>query len=320
MKQYLLRRAGGTLVTLLLVTIIVFLGVHALPGDPALVLSGEQGAMDPQILAQLRHSYGLDQPLLIQYFKWMWLLLHGDFGLSIRWGDPVLSLVASRISITLEIGVLSMVIAVLLGTVIGVVAAVNRGKLADHLGNLVGLIGLSIPHFWVGLLLIALLAVRFKLLPASGWVPFNENPVENLRHIAMPAVVLGSGLVAIVMRQTRSTMIQTLSEDFIRTARAKGLPERVVIVRHALRNSLLTVSTVVGLQLGVLLAGSVVTEQIFLIPGFGKLMVDSVDARDYPAIQAVALFSAVGYVVLNFLVDILYSVLNPRIRLHGGRS
>jgi peptide/nickel transport system permease protein len=320
MKQYLFRRAGGTLVTLLLVTIIVFLGVHALPGDPALVLSGEQGAMDPQLLAQIRHGYGLDQPLPIQYLKWMWLLLHGDFGLSIRWGNPVLSLVAARISITLEIAVLSMVMAVLLGMVIGVVAAVHRGKLADHLGNLVGLVGLSIPHFWVGLLLIALLAVRFKLLPASGWVPFNENPVENLRHIAMPAVVLGSGLVAIVMRQTRSTMIQTLSEDFIRTARAKGLPEWVVIVRHALRNSLLTVSTVVGLQLGVLLAGSVVTEQIFLIPGFGKLMVDSVNARDYPAIQAVALFSAVGYVVINFLVDVLYSVLNPRIRLHGGPS
>lgn len=306
--------------TLLLVTVIVFLGVHALPGDPALVLSGEQGAMNPRLLAELRHSYGLDQPLLVQYVKWIWHLLHGDFGLSIRWGPPVLSVVASRIPITLQVAAWSMLIAVTIGMFIGVVAAVYRDKFADHVGNLVGLVGLSIPHFWVGLLLIAFLAVRLKLLPASGWVPFTESPVQNLRHVAMPAVVLASGLVAIVMRQTRSTMVQTLSEDFVRTARAKGLPERVVIVRHALRNSLLTVATVVGLQLGILLAGSVVTEQIFLIPGFGKLMVDSVDARDYPVIQAVALFSAVGYVLINFLVDVLYSILNPRIRLQGGQS
>lgn len=306
--------------TLLLVSIIVFLGVHALPGDPALVLSGQQDALDPRLLAQLRHSYGLDQPLPVQYAKWMGQIFQGNFGLSIRWGAPVLSVVVSRISITLELALLSLFIAVVVGMVIGVLAAVYRGKFPDHAGNFVGLVGLSIPHFWVGLLLIALLAVKLKLLPASGWVPLSEDPVQNLRYAAMPAIVLGSGLVAIVMRQTRSTMVQTLSEDFIRTARAKGLPERVVVIRHALRNSLLTVSTVIGLQLGILLAGSVVTEQIFLIPGFGKLMVDSVNARDYPVIQAVALISAIGYVIVNFLVDVLYSVLNPRIRLHGGQT
>jgi peptide/nickel transport system permease protein len=205
----------------------------------------------------------------------------------------------------------------LVGIPIGVLAAVHRGRWPDHLGNALTLTGMSVPNFWVGLILIAVFAVRFDLFPASGFVSFADDPVANLQHLVLPAVVLGVGLAAVIMRQTRSSMVQTLGADFIRTARAKGLSEWSVIVRHALRNSLLTVTTILGLQLGLLIAGSVVTEQIFLIPGFGKLIIDAVATRDYPVIQAVTLLAAVAYIVVNLLVDVLYTVLNPRVRLEA---
>ncbi len=315
MIRYVAKRMAGSIVTLLLASMIVFMGVQALPGDPALAISGQEGARDPELLEAIRVRYGLDRALPVQYVTWLGLVLQGDFGQSIRSGISVLDVVAPRIPITLQLAGWSMVVALLIGIPTGVIAAVRRGRPADHAANAFALSGLSIPNFWLGLILIATFAVNVSWMPSSGFVPFFTDPFENLRHLALPALVLGTGLAAIVMRQTRSSMIQSLSEDYIRTATAKGITNSRVIIRHALRNSLLTVVTIVGLQLGVLISGSVVTEQIFLIPGFGRLIIEAVTARDYPVIMAVALLSAVAYVVINFAVDILYSILNPRIRL-----
>lgn len=302
------------LLTVLLASVIVFLGVQALPGDPALSLAGQEGARNPELLAAIRNEYGLDRPLIVQYVIWVGHLLQGNFGTSIRTGLPVSQVVIERIPITIELGLLSILVAVLVGVAAGVIAAKYRGGTADYVSSTFALMAMSIPHFWLGLMLISLLAVHWEVLPSSGYVPFVEDPVENLRHMLLPVIVLGSGIAGVITRQTRSSMIQTLEEDFIRTAYAKGLTEMRILVRHVLRNSLLTVVTIVGLQLGVLIGGSVVTEQVFLIPGFGKLIIDAVATRDYPVIQAVALLSAVGYVVLNLLVDVSYSALNPRIR------
>ncbi|TDC47890.1 ABC transporter permease [Jiangella ureilytica] len=317
MTAYVMRRAGWAIVTLLLASVVVFIGAHALPGDPALALAGQEGARDPELLAAIRERYGLDQPLPAQYVAWLGQVLQGDFGQSIRTSLPVADMVADRVPVTLQLAACSLLIAMLVGIPIGVLAAVYRGRWPDHLGNALTLTGMSVPNFWVGLILIAVFAVQFGIFPASGFVAFADDPVANLQHLVLPSVVLGMGLSAVIMRQTRSSMVQTLSADFIRTARAKGLSEWSVVVRHALRNSLLTVTTILGLQLGLLIAGSVVTEQIFLIPGFGKLIIDAVATRDYPVIQAVTLLAAVAYIVVNLLVDVLYTVLNPRVRLEA---
>jgi peptide/nickel transport system permease protein len=218
---------------------------------------------------------------------------------------------------TIELAGLALLIGSLIGIVTGVIAAVRRGKLSDYLSNGVALVGLSVPHFWLGLLLIILFAVKLHWLPSGGYVPFGENPLENLRHLLMPAVVLGTGLSAVVMRQMRSAMIDSLGADYIRTARAKGLSEWTVVCRHALRNSLITVTTVIGLQLGALISGAVITETIFQIAGFGRLTIDAVNQRDYALIQGVVIVAAAGYVVVNLTVDVLYSFLNPRIRVAG---
>jgi peptide/nickel transport system permease protein len=307
-------------ITLLLASVVVFLGVHALPGDPALALSGQEGARNPELLAEIRERYGLDRPLPVQYGAWLTQIVQGDLGQSIRTRLPVNEMVADRIPITIQLAGWSLLFSIAIGIPFGVVAAVRRGKLPDHLGTAFALTGMSVPNFWVGLILITVFAVKLQVLPASGFVPFTVDPVENLRHLLLPAIVLGTGLAAVIMRQTRSSMIQTLSDDFIRTARAKGISELAVVLRHGLRNSMLTVVTIIGLQLGVLIAGSVVTEQIFLIPGFGKLIIEAVTTRDYPVIQAVALLSAAAYIVVNFAVDVLYTVLNPRVRLEKEGS
>jgi peptide/nickel transport system permease protein len=316
MRGFLLRRVGAALIVLFLASILVFAGVRALPGDPALALAGEN--RDPAALAQIRSKYGLDQPVPVQYVKWLGNALRGDLGTSTKSGLPVTETIADRIPITLELAILSMLFAVILGVSAGVVAAVKRGSPADYATSSLALFGLSIPHFWLGLLLILIFAVKLQILPASGYVPFLEDPVENLRRMVMPAFVLGTGFSAVVMRQMRSSMLESLSADYVRTARAKGLSEREVIGIHALRNSLITVVTLVGLQVGALISGAVITEQIFVIPGFGKLTIDSVLQRDFAVIQGVVLVAAAGYVVVNLVVDLLYSVLNPRIRVSAA--
>jgi peptide/nickel transport system permease protein len=316
-RRYLLNRAWQSLVTLFLATVVVFLGVRALPGDPALALAGEDRT--PEALAAIRQQYGLDQSLPVQFWHFASNVLHGDLGISIRTGASVTSMLRTALPVTIELSVLAILLATFLGVGAGVVAAVRRGRPAEWFANAVALIGLSVPHFWLGLIAILYLSVATGLFPASGFVPLLEDPIGNLHHILLPAVILGTGLSAVIMRQTRSSMLDSLSTDYVRTAKAKGLPPRVVIGRHALRNSLIVVVTIVGLQLGGLISGAVVTEQIFGLPGFGKMTIDAVFQRDYPVIQAVVLVTATSYIVINFLVDLLYSFIDPRIRV-GGES
>ena len=314
MGGFLLRKAGAALVVLFLASMVVFAGVRALPGDPALALGGED--RDPAVLAEIRHKYGLDEPVPVQYAKWAWLALQGDLGTDSR-QLSVSHTIVTRIPITLELAGLAILIGMLIGIPAGVIAAVRRGKGSDYAATSGALVGLSIPHFWLGLMLIIVFAVDLQWFPAGGYVPLREDPVANLHHLLLPAIVLGTGLSAVLMRQMRSSMLDSLSADYVRTARAKGLRERRVVGVHALRNSLITVTTVIGLQLGALISGAVITEQIFGIAGFGRLTVDAVNQRDYALLQGVVLVAAAGYVIVNLGVDVVYSLLNPRIRVSG---
>lgn len=316
MARFAARRLAAAVLVVFLGSLVVFFGVRALPGDPALALSGED--RDPASLAAIRHQFGLDQPVPVQFAKYVDNALHGNLGRSARNGIGVGHIILQRLPVTLELSLLAIVLAVLVGIPLGILAAVRRGGLTDSVSSVFGLVGLSIPNFWLGLLLILGLSVDLHVLPASGYVPFTSSPVENLRRMILPAVVLGVQLSAVLMRQMRSAMLESLSADYVRTARAKGLAEWQVIGVHALRNSLVTVVTVLGLQLGALISGAVITEQIFVIPGFGKLLVDSVFSRDYPVVQGAVLVTVVGYVLVNLLVDLSYSYLNPRIRIAGG--
>ena len=318
MGAYLLRRAGASLIVLFVASILVFAGVRALPGDPALALAGEDRS--EEALEATRAKYGLDEPVPVQYFKWIGHAVQGDFGTSSRTGLSVGETIVDRLPVTLELAFLSLVIAIGIGMPAGVLAAVKRGSAADYAGSTGALVGLSVPHFWLGLMLILIFAIELAVLPASGFVSFFDDPIDNLRHMVMPAVVLGTGFAAVIYRQTRAAMLESLSADYVRTARAKGLSEREVVGSHALRNSLLTVVTIVGLQLGLLISGAVVTEQVFVLPGFGKLLIDAVFQRDYPVIEAVVLLTTVGYVLINLAVDLLYSVLNPRIRFAEAQA
>jgi peptide/nickel transport system permease protein len=315
MKRYLLHRLWQSLVTLLLATIVVFLGVRALPGDPALALAGED--RDPESLRAIREQYGLDDSVLVQFWRFVSHAARGDLGNSIRTGESVSSMLKSALPVTMELSLLAILVAGVIGVGTGVVAAVQRGRPAEWAANALALLGLSVPNFWLGLMAILYLSVALGLFPASGFVPFFSDPIGNLHHLVLPALILGTGLAAVIMRQTRSSMLDALSADYIRTAEAKGLPRRAVVGRHALRNSLIVVVTIVGLQLGALISGAVVTERIFALPGFGKLTVDAVFQRDYPVIQAVVLVTATAYIVINLLVDLLYSVIDPRIRVRG---
>jgi peptide/nickel transport system permease protein len=289
--------------------------VRALPGDPARALAGEQA--NPAQVAAIRAQYGLDDSVLAQYWHYLTASLHGDFGTSVRTNIPVRSMLGSALPVTIELSLLALVIASLIGVGMGVLAAVRRGRPAEWFANAFALLGLSVPNFWLGLMAILWLSVALAILPASGFVPFLDDPAANLQHMILPALVLGIGLAAVIMRQTRSSMLDALGTDYIRTARAKGLRERTVVGVHALRNSLIVVVTIVGLQLGALISGAVVTERIFALPGFGKLTVDSVFQRDYPVIQGVVLITATAYIVINLLVDLLYSLIDPRIRVAG---
>jgi peptide/nickel transport system permease protein len=316
MRSYLLNRLWQSALTLVLATIVVFLGVRALPGDPALAFAGEE--RDPASLAAIRERLGLDDSIVVQYGKFVLGALQGDFGSSTRTGIPVSTMIATALPVTIELSLLAMLVAVVLGVSTGVVAAVRRGRPAEWFANGLALLGLSVPNFWLGLIAILYLSVGLGAFPASGFVPLTQNPIDNLHHLVLPALVLGTGIAAIVMRQTRSAMLDSLGADYIRTARAKGVSPRGVIGRHALRNSLVVVITIVGLQLGILISGAVVTEGIFSLPGFGKMTIDAVFQRDYPVLQGVVLVTATAYIVINFVVDLAYSLIDPRIRVAGA--
>ena len=317
MGGFLLRRVGAALIVLLLSSMLVFIGVRALPGDPATALGAEN--RDPAVMAAIRHHYALDQPVPVQYAKWLGLALKGDLGRDQR-DLSVSETILQRLPITLELAFLSIMVGILIGIPAGIVAAVKQRKPSDYVATSAALVGLSIPHFWLGLMMISFFAVQHHWLPSGFYVPFSQDPIGNLKHMVMPAIVLGTGLSAVLMRQMRSSMLPSLGTDYVRTARAKGLPERSVILKHALRNSLITITTIVGLQMGALISGVVVTEQIFAIPGFGKLTLDSIQTRDYTLLQGVVLISAAGYVIVNLTVDLLYSFLNPRIRVAGAAA
>lgn len=316
MLLFILRRILTAIPTLLIVTVMVFGIQRLLPGDPALIIAGEQ--RDPEVIAFIRDKYRLDEPIPLQYLAWLGQVVRGDLGQSIRTNQPVAQLIGQKLPVTVELALLSMLVAVVIALPIGVISAVRKGSAIDHIGTIFALSGLSLPNFWLGILLILLFSVQWNLLPASGYVEFGRDPLGNLQRMIMPAFVLGTGLAAVLMRQMRSAMLEVLKQDYIRTAQAKGLLKRRTVLRHALRNALIPVVTILGLQMGALLSGAVLTEQVFTIPGFGKLVVDSVFNRDYAVVQGVVLFTSAAYIAINLLVDIAYALLNPRIQVGGS--
>jgi len=311
-RGHLGARIAQIIPTLLLVSVLVFGLQQLMPGDPALVLAGEE--RDPQVLAQIRAELWLDRSLPVQYLHWMGNVLHGNLGYSWRIREPVSQLVAEKLPVTLQLSAMAFLIAVVIGVPAGIVAAVKRNSAWDYLANAIGLAGLSTPNFWLGIMLILLVSVQLGWLPPSGYVPLAEDWRQSLATTIMPAFVLGNSIAAILMRHTRSAMLTALDQDYVRTARAKGLREWGVVIRHALRNALIPVVTLGALELGTLLSGAVLTEQVFSIPGFGKMIVDAVFNRDYPVVQGVVLVTAFLYVVLNLIADLLYVVINPRLR------
>jgi peptide/nickel transport system permease protein len=312
MLSYFLRRVLIAIPTILLISVFVFSLQKLLPGDPLLVLAGED--RDPEVLEFLREKYGLNDPIIVQYFKWLGNALQGDLGISLRTQQPVTELIAEKLPVTLQLSIMSLIFAILIGIPAGIISAYRKGTLTDYIANIAALSGLSIPNFWLGIMLIMLVSVKWQLLPASGYVPPGEDLWQSIRTMLMPAFVLGTGIAATLMRHTRSAMLGVLTSDYVRTARAKGLSERRVVLKHAFRNALTPIVTLTALLFGELVAGAVLTEQIFTIPGFGKLVVDAVFNRDYAVVQGIVLVTAVGFIVMNLIADMAYFLLNPRLR------
>ncbi|PXW25323.1 ABC transporter permease [Paraburkholderia caballeronis] len=298
--------------TLILVSMLIFGLQKLLPGDPVLAMAGEE--QDAQVIATLRAKYHLDEPVPVQYLLWVRDVAHGDLGASLRTDVPVTTLIAQKLPVTLQLAVMAMVFALGIGIPAGIVSAAHRGSALDYGANVLALSGMSIPNFWLGIMLIFIVSVRWHLLPSSGYVPPTDDLWLSIKTMLMPAFVLGAALGAQLMRHTRSAMLSVLRADYIRTARAKGLLRGTVIVRHAFRNALIPIVTVLALLFGELLAGAVLTEQVFTIPGFGKLVVDAVFNRDYAVVQGVVLVTALSFIVVNLAADVLYILLNPRLR------
>ncbi|MEM9431490.1 MAG: ABC transporter permease [Pseudomonadota bacterium] len=312
MLRFLAHRVLIAVPTVILISMMVFGLQHLLPGDPILVMAGEE--RDPEVIAALREKYRLNDPIPVQYLAWAGNALQGDLGISLRTQQPVLELIGEKLPVTLQLALMALVIAMLIGIPAGVLSAYHKGTWIDWLANLVALSGLSVPNFWLGIMMILLVSVQLGWLPASGYQPFSEDPWQSIKTMLMPAFVLGTAIAATLMRHTRSAMLSVLSSDYVRTARAKGLRERTVLIKHALRNALVPVVTVTTLLFGELLAGAVLTEQIFTIPGFGKLVVDAVFNRDYAVVQGIVLCTGVAFIAMNILADAAYRVLNPRMR------
>jgi peptide/nickel transport system permease protein len=313
MTGFLVRRLLQMIPVLFFVSVITFVLIHLVPGDAARLILGEQAP--PDALAALRRELGLDQPPYVQYGRWVGAMAHGDFGSSFRDRRPVFATLMQKLPVTGELAAASVLIAWSLAVPAGVLAAWRQRTVVDYGASVAALLGLSLPSFWSGIMLIYLFAVHLHWLPASGFTPPTEDLGRNLRGLVMPAFVLGLFFAAVVMRQLRSSMIEVLRADFVRTAKAKGLDSRLVIVRHALRNAVIPVLTVMGIQLGVLLGGAVITETIFALPGLGQLAVNSIYTRDYPMLEGVVMLSALTILAINLAVDVLYSLIDPRIKL-----
>jgi len=312
MLTFLLRRIAVIVPTLVFVSFIIFGLQQLLPGDPATAMAGEE--RDPEVVAQVRKLLHLDEPLPVRYGYWIGGVVRGDLGLSLRIQKPVTELVVEKLPVTAQLAAMAFAIALIIGLPMGVLSAVKNGTAWDYGANIVALWGLSTPNFWLGIMLILLFSVHLGWLPASGYVSPTEDLAQNLKAMIMPAFVLGNAIAAVMMRHTRSAMLQVLSSDYVRTARAKGLREPKVIGKHAFRNASIPVITLGALELGQLLSGAVLTEQVFTIPGFGKLIVDAVFNRDYAVVQGVVLVTASAYLLLNLIADVLYVVANPRLR------
>jgi peptide/nickel transport system permease protein len=313
MGLWLLRRIGQVIPTLLILSILIFGLQQLMPGDPALILAGEERG-DPAVLAAIRAELGLDRSIPEQYLIWMGKVLTGDFGFSWRIRVPVSELILTKLPVTFQLATMAFLIAIIIGVPLGILSAVRKDTPADWAANGAALFGISTPNFWLGIMMILLFSVELGWLPPSGYVPIWEDPVQSLATTIMPAFVLGTGVASVLMRHTRAAMLNALSQDYVRTARAKGLRERVVVWKHALRNALIPVVTLGAIEFGRLLAGAVLTEQIFTIPGFGKLIVDAVFNRDYPVVQGVVLATALIFVLLSLIADMLYMLINPRLR------
>jgi len=327
------RRLIGAIPVLLGISFLVFLLMHLAPGDPVVLLLGDEAT--PADVARVRHEWGLDQSLPVQYWQFVSHAMVGDFGQSLKFGEPVLNLVFERLPATVELAVVSLLVAILISIPIGVYSAIKRDTLIDHAGTGMALIGVSLPNFWLGIMLIYFLGGQWNLLPVAGRIEYGieVKPITHLylvdslitgnftafwsvlQHLMMPAVTLGTALAAIVTRITRSSVLEVMRQEYVMTARAKGLSERVVVWRHILRNALITVITILGLQLGALLNGSVITETVFSYPGIGDLLIQSISVRDYRLTQVLILFFGVIYFVVNMLVDVLYTLVDPRIKL-----
>jgi len=310
MLAFIGRRILIAIPTVILISIFVFTLQHLLPGDPILVMAGEE--RDPAVIEALREKYRMNDPIPVQYLAWAGAALQGDLGISLRTQQPVLELIGGKLPVTIQLAVMALIVAILIGIPAGVLSAYRKGTWIDWLANIVALSGLSVPNFWLGIMLILLVSVKLGWLPASGYMPLSEDPMQSIKVMLMPAFVLGTAIAATLMRHTRSAMLSVLKSDYVRTARAKGLRERVVLVKHALRNALVPVVTVITLLFGELLAGAVLTEQIFTIPGFGKLVVDAVFNRDYAVVQGIVLCTGIAFIAMNILADAAYRVLNPR--------
>ena len=315
--QLVLRRVALSIPILLLVSIMVFSLIHLIPGDPVTVMLGQEAT--PEVKQALRHELGLDQPLAIQYFIWLGRVVRGDLGRSLVDRTSVLDQIRLRLPATFELAIGAFLIALLIAIPAGVLSAIRRGSAVDHASTILALGGLSLPSFWLAMLLIIVFAVKLQWLPASGYVPFFENPRANLTAMILPMFATGIRESAFLMRMLRSSMMEVLHADFVRTARAKGLRERVVVLRHALRNGLVPVVTSSGLTIAGLLGGLVITESIFSIPGFGRLIVDAIFQRDFITVQGAILVSAVLVVLVNLVVDLLLVLIDPRIK-QGGHA
>jgi peptide/nickel transport system permease protein len=315
MIRYLAQRAVAFLPILLGVSILIFGAIRLVPGDAITAMLGtEAGMLTETQRLSLEAYFGLDKPPIEQYFSWLGGVLRGDLGLSMRFGQPVLDLIVGRFPVTLQLALMSLAIALIVGLPLGVLSAVKHNSVIDLFGRLIALLGLALPNFLLGTLIIYALSVYFKILPNSGdYVSFADDPGRNLSQMIFPAITLGFSFSASVMRTTRSAMLEVLGQDYVRTARSKGLSDSVVIQRHALRNALIPVVTIVGVELGYLLGGTVIIEEIFALPGIGRLVFNAISQRDYALVQGIALFVAINFVVVNLIADLVYAAVDPRI-------
>jgi len=311
MGRYLIKRMLSVIPTVFGISLVVFFMIHLVPGDAVDVLLGT--SQTPESAKALRTLFGLDQPLHEQYLTWLGRLLQGDFGTSLRTGQTVLHMVWVRFPITLELAIAAMFVSLLIAIPAGIVAALKQNTPIDYSLTVLSFLGLSTPSFWLGTLLIIVFAIVIPVLPPAGFVSLREDPVQNLKSLILPAFTLGTGLAAVVMRMTRAALLEVIRQDYIKTARAKGLRERAVVLRHALKNAFIPVLTTIGLQVGYLLGGTVIIEQIFSWPGVGRLTLDAVLQRDYPLVQGTVMLFAFGFILVNIVVDLLYAVLNPQI-------